>query len=82
MHALNNLKICPKILLIVLVFFLGLAISFWLSMATLRHELFDSRENKTEQMIDVAYGIVARYEGKVRPGLLRSSRQKRRRSAS
>ena len=76
MHAFNNLKIRSKILFIVLIFFVGLGISFWLSMTTLRHELFDSRENKTEQMIDVAYGIVARYEGKVRAGVLTEQQAK------
>ncbi len=68
MRFIDNLRVRSKLMLLVLVASLGMAAIFAASLYNLHGELMAGRQGKVQHLIDVAHGMVARYEAEARAG--------------
>ncbi|MEW5728504.1 MAG: cache domain-containing protein [Pseudomonadota bacterium] len=58
---IDNLRFRSKILLIVLASLFGMAVTMGLGLRTLHQELMDSRRIKTQNLVEVAHGLIDHY---------------------
>ncbi len=58
---IDHWRFRSKILLIVLVSLVGMAATMALGLANLRQELMDGRRAKTQQLVEVAHGLISHY---------------------
>ncbi|HLO78694.1 MAG TPA: cache domain-containing protein [Magnetospirillum sp.] len=65
---IDNWRVRVKILLIVIASLVGMALMVTLGLSTLRAELLDGRRIKTQQLVEVAHGLVNHYVAEAKSG--------------
>jgi methyl-accepting chemotaxis protein len=76
--ACLKLKVGGRILVIVVAAVAGMAVIAMLGVQRLHDVMLQDRENKTQQLVEIAYGLVAGFEAQARAGILSTEEAQRR----